>query len=93
MDVKKVSAAAPASAQLIADKAKAIKADLEDFKQDFDSFFNSQDGNTKEAAAARQAQWQTTQNELTMLAERAGVLAKQCHEDFQATDRSLSAQF
>ncbi|MFE9787910.1 hypothetical protein ACFYO7_21280 [Nocardia salmonicida] len=93
MSVKKVLPGAQESSQTILAKARAIKADLEDFKADFDGFFNTQSGDMKEAAAARQTKWTTLSNELTTIIDQAAQKAEECQNDFIAEDKKMAGWF
>ncbi|MFC4377486.1 hypothetical protein ACFO5K_25730 [Nocardia halotolerans] len=91
MSVKKVLPGADDSSDQILNKARAIEADLIDFKADFDGFFNTQDGDMSGAAIARQAEWSALSNEITAILQQATQMAKECHTDFRALDRKLAA--
>ncbi|MGW5450637.1 hypothetical protein [Nocardia sp. NPDC003979] len=93
MDVKKVLPGATESAERILDKATAIKTHLEEFKQDFDGFFKAQEGLLKEAAAARQLEWENNSNELNSLLTQATQLAMECQIDLREIDGKLAANF
>ncbi|MEU4706064.1 hypothetical protein AB0G00_06480 [Nocardia salmonicida] len=92
-DVKKVLPGATESAETILDKATAIKIHLADFKSEFDGFFNTQDGALKDAAAARQTEWDRNSIELNSLLEKATNLAMECQIDLREIDGKLAANF
>ncbi|KAF0848328.1 hypothetical protein [Nocardia caishijiensis] len=92
-DIKKVLPGATESAERILDKATAIKNHLEEFKLDFKGFFESQEGDLKVAASARQAEWAANSDELNSLLTQATNLAMECQIDLREIDGKLAANF
>ncbi|MCA2210268.1 MULTISPECIES: hypothetical protein [Nocardia] len=92
MSVKKVLPGADTASENILVKARAIEADLKDFKADFDGFFKSQEGDMSGAAMARQNEWDTISTELTSILQQATQMAQECHTDLRALDKALAAQ-